>query len=132
MTYFELRVEPGGERPRFRDRYVGIDRGDRALDVRQQRGRIARDPDVGPRILCNPIASVLLPEVQVRNRIRLLPRASPLQVFHDADDFNAVGPDGDPEWHSTGSVPRQGSAERWRFLVALALLTLGHSFEGSG
>ena len=41
------------------------------------------------------IAPVLLPEIQVRNRVRLLQRAEPLQVLHDADDFNAVRPDDD-------------------------------------
>jgi hypothetical protein len=37
-----------------------------------------------------------------------------------------------PESDSTGSVQREGSAERWRFLVAPALLTLGHFSRDQG
>ena len=81
------------ERPGFPDRHVGIDRGERSLDLRQHRGRVARDADVSSRVLRQRVASVPLPEIQVRHRIRLLQRVDPLQVFHDADDFNAVGPD---------------------------------------
>lgn len=37
-----------------------------------------------------------------------------------------------PESDNTGSVQRQGSAARWRFLVAPALLNLGHVSRDQG
>jgi hypothetical protein len=54
-----------------------------------------------------------LPKIQVRHRVRLLQRVNPLEVLHDADDFNAGGPDG---YHAANRPAVRPDAAGERFI----------------